>query len=74
MTDVDTQALQAIWHAFLHVYHQDHANAAMHCANVRYSPITFRLAELIRRNWAINDPQLIAVIDDLGKYEEDKGR
>src|SRR5262245_20366830 len=34
-----------LYQAFLKMYHEDRANAAMHCAEVRYSPLTFRLAE-----------------------------
>ena len=32
-----------LW-AFIHHYHNDLSNAATHCAPVRYSPLTFRLA------------------------------
>jgi hypothetical protein len=77
------------WYAFLHFYHQDCANAAFHCANPRYSPITFRLAEFIRSTTtpvtahpeggpavarAWDDPRLQRVWTDLGQYEEDPGR
>lgn len=63
------------------VYHQDHANAAMHVGTVRYSPLTFRLAEVI-----IEDDDFVAglggedmhvlhqVITDKGAYAEDPGR
>ena len=72
----------ALGHAFLHVYHQDHANASMHCAPVRYSPITFRLAEVIHATAYDEDLFAIAglagsvgaVMGDRGRYEEDKGR
>lgn len=74
MTALALPDLHAVWHAFLHVYHQDHANASMHCAPVRYSPLTFRLAELLERNGLIDDERLKAVVADLGKYEEDPGR
>ena len=64
-----------LWHAFLKMYHEDRANAAMHCATVRYSPLTFRLAEHL---WAFDGaPQaeeLRSVILDSGMYEEDPGR
>lgn len=33
--------------AFLRAYHSDCANAATHCAPVRYSPLTMRLAETL---------------------------
>lgn len=72
----------ALGHAFLHVYHQDHANAAMHCAATRYSPITFRLAEAIHATSYDEDLFAIggladavgAVMRDRGAYEEDEGR
>ena len=56
-------------------YHADKMNAAIHCAPVRFSPITFRLAEHLWQNeqWHAN-VQLREIILDLGAYEEDKGR
>ena len=73
--------MEALIHGFLLVYHQDHANAAMHCTTVRYSPITFRFAELIHAH-AYDDEYFIGelseqvrrVIGDKGEYEEDRGR
>lgn len=38
---------QALYQALRHHAHQDEANAALHCAPVRFSPITFRLAEAL---------------------------
>lgn len=49
----------------------DEANAAIHCAPVRYSPITFRLAELLD---AEIDSAAEEVLRHRGKYEEDRGR
>ena len=81
MTHADL--VHALGHAFTHVYHQDHANAAMHCAQVRYSPITFRLAEAIHAVAyddayhtlpASTQQALSAVLSDRGTYEEDRGR
>lgn len=69
---------KAIIHSFVHFFHMDMANAAIHCAKVRFSPITFRLAEAIQREQisisghAYNS--LTIVSDHAGKYEEDKGR
>lgn len=69
--------------ALAHLYHLDHSNAAIHCGEVRYSPITFRLAEaLATLNREVSGDEfygrvpdiLRAVLGDLGKYEEDKGR
>ena len=73
--------VDALTAGFNLVYHQDHANAAMHCATVRYSPITFRFAELIHAA-AYDDEyftgdladHVMRVINDKGAYEEDKGR
>ena len=73
--------MDALTHGFFLVYHQDHANAAMHCATVRYSPITFRFAELIHAE-AYDDEyftgglarSVMEVINDKGAYEQDKGR
>ena len=68
---------ETLWHAFKLVYHQDHANAAMHCAPVRYSPITFRLAEQINDITPVNEDvwsEVYSVLLDMGAYEEDRGR
>ena len=74
---------EVIAQAFLHVFHQDHANAAMHCAIVRYSPITFRLAEVLRDRVSSDGGFVPAgapysamnlVLADLGQYAEDPGR
>ena len=71
----------ALYHSFMIVYHQDHANASMHCAPVRYSPITFRLASVIHAS--VYDEEFFVgdlaanvgrVLADRGAYEEDPGR
>lgn len=73
---------EALIHSFLHFYHLDHSNAAVHTATVRYSPITFRLAEVLGQYpWL---PRSVAgvhsmdkvqdVLEDRGLYEEDPGR
>lgn len=57
----------------IHFVHEDEANAAMHTADVRYSPITFRVAEqlhLVRSQ----HPLVLAVIAAKGAYVEDTGR
>lgn len=62
----------ASW-ALKHFYHADRANAVMHCAPVRFSPITFRLATAL----APVDPTdevVREVMADYGKYAEDPGR
>lgn len=67
---------QILWHCFQQNYHLDHSNAQVHTAPVRYSPITFRLAEYIWEQFPghrVND-DLRAVWLARGEYEEDKGR
>lgn len=66
-----------LWHCFCMAYHQDHANAAMHCAPVRYSPITFRLAEQINDHTPVDTDvysEVYSVLLDRGEYPEDAGR
>jgi hypothetical protein len=65
------------WYAFLHLYYMDKANAAVHCAPVWFSPVTFRLAEHL---FTTNNVDVLLsdefgeVHAALGAYEEDKGR
>jgi len=61
--------------ALRHFVHLDESNAAVHCGAVRYSPLTFRLAEALnRRGVNAADAYVRDVIADAGRYEEDKGR
>jgi hypothetical protein len=63
--------------AFTHFYNMDKGNAAMHCAPVRFSPITFRLAEFLRDTMpllSLHSPEYNEVMDHLGRYPEDNGR
>lgn len=67
-----------VYVAFAHFKAMDEANAAVHVAVVRYSPLTFRLAELLDQ-WrhGLSDPQIEAVakvMGDVGQYQEDPGR
>lgn len=70
--------LNLLYQAFKHFYHLDHSNAAVHTAAVRYSPITFRLAEAINELADEVTPKVYAdvydVLTDMGAYEEDTGR
>jgi hypothetical protein len=56
----------------------DRANAAVHTGMVRYSPITFRLAEVLNATGMDHDADVQEVLDDVtdhsGMYTEDKGR
>jgi hypothetical protein len=68
-----------LWECFRHFVHLDEANAAIHFAPVRYSPLTFRLAEHlapIPSEWLTppDDYLLRNVLNHLGAYEEDRGR
>jgi len=74
-----------ILEAFRYFAHLDSANAAVHAASVRYSPITFRCAEhlqdrleevqgLVQGDLPPDFALLVRVLDDLGAYEEDPGR
>lgn len=61
--------------ALRHFVHLDESNAAVHCGAVRYSPLTFRLAEaLSRRGVDAADSYVCDVVAHVGQYEEDKGR
>jgi hypothetical protein len=67
------------WHAFLHFYYMDCANAAMHTGTPRFSPITFRLAEFIMAEHGVQfaitpDERLSQVFGSRGAYKEDRGR
>lgn len=69
---------EVAWECFRYFVHMDESNAAIHCAPVRYSPITFRLAEHLSPDEVVlsgrNADSLVRVRAELGKYEEDKGR
>ena len=63
--------------AFNQNYHLDKSNACVHCAPVRFSPITFRLMEELLVGWIEGEditPELAEVRSHHGQYEEDKGR
>jgi hypothetical protein len=65
---------EVLSHALRHFYHADKANAAIHCAPVRFSPITFRLAEALDSAYDIDDPYIREVLSHKGQYQEDTGR
>lgn len=71
---------QVLWECFRHFAHIDESNAAMHTALVRYSPITFRLAEHLAPILGTemlsphNHALLRDVVNHLGTYDEDTGR
>lgn len=53
--------------------YRDESNSAIHCGPVRYSPLTFRVAEALAESDA---PTQLAfdVLAHAGRYEEDRGR
>ena len=66
----------ALW-AFLHFEAMDRANAQIHCAPVRYSPITFRLGRALREAWDEGEDipeEMQWVGQHDGLYAEDPGR
>lgn len=67
---------QILWFCFVHFYSLDQSNAPIHTATVRYSPITFRIAEYLWHHFAgyRSRGELRAVILDSGAYDEDLGR
>ncbi len=67
---------QILWNCLRQNLHLDESNAAIHCATVRYSPITFRIAEYLWNHfpsYRVNE-NLCSVILDSGQYPEDPGR
>lgn len=64
--------------SFLHFFHMDKANAAVHCAPVRFSPITFLLLyEMMASGVDINpltQPYVDEVNGHVGTYAVDQGR
>ena len=71
------ETLEILSWSFQQNYHLDKSNACIHCAPVRFSPITFRLCQVLLVIWPENEDitsELAEVRDHLNKYEEDKGR
>ena len=65
-----------LW-AFQQNYHADKMNASIHCAPVRFSPLTFRLAEMLDSKWPGDEDftqEMAEVLHHRGGYEEDRGR
>jgi hypothetical protein len=71
---VDDSAIQ--W-CFEYFYHQDKANACMHLAPVRFSPITFRLLDNLLSAWDGEEDitqEMAEVRNHVGMYQLDPGR
>lgn len=65
-----------LW-TFEYMYHMDKANACMHCAPVKFSPVTFLLAQELLHDWSQDEDitsELAEVRDHIDKYELDMGR
>jgi hypothetical protein len=67
---------EILWHTLRQNVHLDESNAAIHCASVRYSPITFRIAEYLWNHFPSYRQrlELAQVVADSGSYAEDPGR
>ena len=59
--------------SLLYFKHMDQANSKIHCAEPRYSPITFRLAEALSATGWKSDA-IEEVMAHRGQYKEDRGR
>jgi hypothetical protein len=68
----DDQLTAVVW-ALEHFAHTDKANAAMHLASVRFSPITFRLAEALDEE-SFRNSSVDEVLSHRHAYTEDPGR
>lgn len=69
--------LDAIQWSFLYFFHMDKANACMHCAPVKFSPITFRLFDALSGLWSEDEDitqEMAEVRDHRGTYDLDPGR
>ena len=65
----------AILWSFLHFYHMDKANACMHCSPVKFSPLTFRLYEILLAGWVGEElGEMSEVGAHVDTYELDMGR
>ena len=65
-----------LW-AFEQNYHADKMNASIHCAPVKFSPLTFRLCDVLFEGWPDDDDitgEMHEVRSHQGLYELDPGR
>ncbi len=64
-------------YAFLYFYHRDKMNSAIHMSGVKFSPITFGLANVLDHHLEgleVVPEQLREVLEAAGKYDLDRGR
>lgn len=65
-----------LW-CFEYFYHLDCSNSKIHCAPVKFSPITFRLCLYLLSNWDDDQDitQEMAIVQEhVGNYDLDLGR
>lgn len=65
-----------LW-AFQQNYHADKMNACVHCAPVKFSPLTFRLCDALMQVWHDAEDltaEMHEVRQHQGAYELDSGR
>lgn len=72
-------ATETLGWCLAHFKATDEANAALHVADVKYSPITFRVAETLYEIQRTTGSKYVAnnvltVLAHRGAYEEDEGR
>lgn len=48
-----SRASGVLWDCFRYHYHKDKSNAATHCAPVRFSPLTYELAQVLQDNYVL---------------------
>lgn len=71
------ELIEAAQWAFEHFEAMDRANAKIHCAPVRYSPLTFRLCRALYDVWPEKEDitqEMQWVRQHDGLYAEDTGR
>ena len=73
--------METVAYAFEHFYHSDMANAAIHCTEVKFSPVTMDLAKLLSGSGVsfteLSSPVQIDidhVMSHEGLYDLDPGR
>lgn len=72
----DNDLANAAHHALRYFVQLDESNAAIHTAEVRYSPLTFRLAEALApyADTFGATPEIARVLAHANTYTEDTGR
>ena len=69
--------IEALLWCFQQNYHLDKSNACVHCAPVKFSPITFKLYTALIELWPIEEDitqEMAEIASHLEMYELDHGR